>query len=81
MIELTLFPLEFHLIPFGIALLWYASSDPAKVGYKDTPYGAINLLPCMINPLRGDKNFFIVEIRGSRTIRITVGHAGLLRAE
>ena len=64
--------LDDKLIPFGIALLWYSSSDPAKVKYKDTPFGGMNLLPCTISPRGGQNNYFIIEFRGGRNIRITV---------
>ena len=66
------FSIDDKLIPFGIALLWYSSSDPAKVKYKDTPFGGMNLLPCTISPRGGQNNYFIIEFRGGRNIRITV---------
>ncbi|KAK8803170.1 hypothetical protein WA588_002323 [Blastocystis sp. NMH] len=75
---LLLFAENDKLIPFGIALLWYSSSDPAKVKYKDTPFGGMNLLPCTISPRGGQNNYFIIEFRGGRNIRITNQERGPL---
>ena len=65
--------IEFRLIPFGIALVWYNTSSINNIPYDSPPAGGQNLLPCIINAHRGDNGFFVLRFRCSRDILITVG--------
>lgn len=64
--------LEFHLIPFGIALLWYNSPNVSNIPYENQPAGAQNLLPCQLDVRPGTNGFFIVHFSCANNILITV---------
>lgn len=70
--------IEFHLIPFGIALVWYNTSSINNIPYDSPPAGGQNLLPCIINAHKGDNGFFVLRFRCARDIFITVGREWLL---
>ena len=64
--------LEFQLIPFGIALIWYNSNDLENIPYDSPPAGGQNILPCLVEVRAGTNGFFILNFHCKREILITV---------